>query len=159
MARNQNRSHDGDPHDDDGRRDGDGIPDLLEAHGRSQRRGDTGWRARLRRTRAGALFLKAGVLLLGGAFIALGVAAAVLPGPLTIPPVLLGLWILASEFDWADRLFQRAKTKAGEAWRHAKAKPVTSALSTVAGLAVLVVGVWAVRHYELVGRARDAVGL
>ena len=31
--------------------------------------------------------------------------SSVLPGPLTIPPVLLGLWIWSTEFEWAHRFF------------------------------------------------------
>ena len=127
--------------------------------GRAAREGDTGWRARVRRTPGGALALKVGVLVLGGLFIALGIAAAVLPGPLTIPPMLLGLYIWASEFDWADRLLQRAKRSAKEAWDKAKQRPVLSAVTTVGGLVAAGVVIWAVGHYDLVARAREAVGL
>lgn len=132
---------------------------ALEPGGRSARQGDTGWRAKVRRTPGGALALKAGVLFLGSLFILLGLAAAVLPGPLTIPPMLLGLYILASEFDWADRLLQRAKRSAEEAWRAAKKRPVFSGVTTVGGLVLAGVAIWAVGHYQLVDRARDAVGL
>ena len=127
--------------------------------GRSARGGDTGWRSRLRSTPGGALLLKAGVLLVGGLFIALGLAAAVLPGPLTIPPMLLGLYVLASEFEWADRLLQRAKKSAQEAWVKAKRRPVLSAITTVGGLVLAGVAIWAVGHYDLVERAKTAVGL
>ena len=127
--------------------------------GRSARRGDSGWRARLRSTPGGALALKIGVFVVGGLFILLGVAAAVLPGPLTIPPMLLGLYIWASEFDWADRLLQRAKRSAQEAWAKAKRRPVLSAVTTVGGLVAAGVVVWAVQHYHLVARTRDVVGL
>lgn len=127
--------------------------------GRSSRQGDTGWRARLRRTPGGALFLKVAVFVVGGLFIALGVAAAVLPGPLTIPPMLLGLYILASEFDWADRLLQRAKKSAKEAWVKAKRRPVLSAITTVGGLVLAGVVIWAVGHYDLVEKAKTAAGL
>jgi hypothetical protein len=127
--------------------------------GRAAREGDRGWRARLRRTRGGALALKLGALFLGSLFILLGLAAAVLPGPLTIPPMLLGLYILASEFDWADRLLQRAKKSAEEAWAKAKQRPVLSAITTVGGLALAGVAIWAVGHYELVDRAREALGV
>ena len=127
--------------------------------GRAAREGDSGWRARLRRTRGGALALKIGVLVLGALFIVLGLAAAVLPGPLTIPPMLLGLYILASEFDWADRLLQRAKKSAEEAWEKAKKRPVLSAVTTVGGLVLAGVVIWAVGHYDLVARGRELVGL
>ena len=79
-----------------------------------------GWRARVRRTPGGRLLLKAGALVVGLAFIALGFALVVLPGPLTIPPILVGLYVLSTEFAWADRLLQRAKASAAEAWEGAK---------------------------------------
>ncbi|MCW2607951.1 MAG: hypothetical protein JWO60_2644 [Frankiales bacterium] len=127
--------------------------------GRSAREGDSGWRARMRRTPGGALALKIGVLVVGSAFILLGLAAAVLPGPLTIPPMLLGLYVLASEFSWADRLLQRAKKSASEAWHKAKKRPVLSAITTVGGLVAAGAVIWAIGHYDLVARAKDAVGL
>lgn len=140
--------------------DEDGEPARDAAPGRrAARRGDRGWRAWLRRTPGGALLLKALVFVLGLLFIALGLAAAVLPGPLTIPPVLLGLYLWASEFDWADRLLQRAKKSALEAWEAAKQRPVTSAVTTVGGLVVAGVAIWAVGYYELVTKGREAVGL
>ena len=119
----------------------------------------TGWRARVRSTPGGALLLKAGALVLGGAFIALGFALVVLPGPLTIPPILLGLYVLSTEFAWADRLKDRAEASAKEAWAGAKKKPVTSALITVGGLVAAGAVIWAVGHYELVGKAREAIGV
>ena len=135
------------------------APIDTAPRGRAAREGDTGWRARLRRTPGGAIALKIGVLVVGMLFIALGLAAAVLPGPLTIPPMLLGLYVLASEFDWADRLLQRAKHSAQEAWEKAKQKPVLSAVTTIGGLVAAGVVIWAVGHYDLVDKARTALGL
>lgn len=91
--------------------------------------------------------------------IALGLALAVLPGPLTIPPVLLGLWIWSTEFRFAERFFDVFKQKAHEAWAHAKAHPASSAAITIGGLAAAGVAMWAVVHYELVDRGRDAAGV
>ncbi len=127
--------------------------------GRAARKGQSGWRASLRRTAGGALALKIGAFVLGGLFILLGLAAAVLPGPLTIPPMLLGLYIWATEFDWADRLLQRAKKSAQEAWHKAKQRPVVATVTTVGGLVLAGVVIWAVGHYDVVARVRDAVGL
>jgi uncharacterized membrane protein YbaN (DUF454 family) len=135
------------------------LEEFLEPRGRAARLGDQGWRARLRRTRGGALALKLGVFVLGAVFIGIGLAAVVLPGPLTIPPMLLGLWIWASEFEWADSLFQRAKRSGLEAWEQARKRPVVSAATTLGGLAGVVVLVWAAGHYGWVDKARDAVGL
>ncbi|HWG93611.1 MAG TPA: PGPGW domain-containing protein [Mycobacteriales bacterium] len=117
------------------------------------------WRDRVRRTPGGRQFLKAAVFVLGLAFVLLGVALAALPGPLTIPPILLGVWIWSSEFAWADRLLERAKRSAREAWDNAKRRPVVSALVTGSGLVALGVGLWLAARYQLVDRARDLVGL
>lgn len=51
------------------------------------------------------------VLVLGGSLIALGLALIVLPGPFTIPPVLLGLTVLSWEFGWAKRLLHQMRLK------------------------------------------------
>jgi len=121
--------------------------------------GPRGWRARVRRTPGGALVLKVVVFVVGLLFILLGLALAALPGPLTIPPILLGVWIWSSEFAWADRLLERAKRSAQEAWENAKRRPVVSALVTTSGLVALGVGLWLASRYQLVDRARDVVGL
>jgi hypothetical protein len=117
------------------------------------------WRDRVRRTPGGRQFLKIAVFLLGLFFVLLGVALAALPGPLTIPPILLGVWIWSSEFAWAERLLDRVRRSAQEAWENAKRRPLVSALLTGSGLVALGVGVWLVTRYELVDRAREAVGL
>lgn len=96
----------------------------------------------------------AGLLCIAG-----GLALAVLPGPLTIPPVLLGLWVWSTEFDWAQRLFATFKRKAVEAWEHAKRHPVSSTVVTVGGLVLVVAVVVVVQQFELVDRARDAIGI
>ena len=100
-----------------------------------------------------------GVFVAGLLCIAAGFALAVLPGPLTIPPVLLGLWIWSTEFRFADRLFDSFKAKAHEAWAHAKRHPRSSAAITGGGLAAAVAAGWAISHYELIDRGRGAVGL
>jgi hypothetical protein len=100
-----------------------------------------------------------GVFVLGLLFVLLGIALTALPGPLTIPPVLIGLWIWATEFQWAARFFATFKRKAQDAWRHAKQHPVSSAAVTVGGLAAAGVAFWAVGHYRLVDEAKVALGL
>ena len=86
-------------------------------------------------------------------FVLLGLALTVLPGPLTIPPVLLGLWVWSTEFDWARRFFATFRRKAREAWKHARQHPVSSSAVTVGGLALAAAVFWAVGHYHLVDRA------
>jgi Putative transmembrane protein (PGPGW) len=99
-----------------------------------------------------------GVFLAGLACVALGFALAVLPGPLTIPPILLGLWVWSTEFQWARRFFAVFRRKARDAWAHARQHPVSSIVITVGGLAAAGVAVWAVGHFQLVDRAREALG-
>lgn len=99
------------------------------------------------------------MFVVGLLFIALGFALAVLPGPLTIPPVLLGLWIWSTEFRFAERFFDAFKRKARAAWKHAKAHPVRSAAISVAGFAAAGVAMWAVSHYELVAKGTDAIAM
>ena len=102
---------------------------------------------------------RVGVFVAGLLCIAAGFALAVLPGPLTIPPVLLGLWIWSTEFRFADRLFDSFKAKAHEAWAHAKRHPKSSAAITGGGLAAAAAAGWAISHYELIDKGKGAVGL
>jgi hypothetical protein len=78
---------------------------------------------------------------------------------LTIPPVLLGLWIWSTEFRFAERFFDSFKSKAQEAWAHARRHPTSSAAITIGGLAAAGAAMWAVAHFELVAKGKDAVGL
>ncbi len=105
------------------------------------------------------IFRRAGIFLAGLVCILTGFALVVLPGPLTIPPIVLGLYIWSKEFSFAERLFDKAKEQFDEAWEAAKRKPVQSAFITGGGLIAAGVAIWAVLHYDLVARAKDAVGL
>ena len=117
------------------------------------------WKRPMRRTPGGASAVKVIVFVSGLFFILLGLALAALPGPLTIPPILLGLYIWSTEFAWADRLLERAKRSALEAWEKAKQKPVITGLVTASGLVAFGVGLWLTARYDLVQRARELVGL
>jgi hypothetical protein len=117
------------------------------------------FRDRVRRKPGIGHLWRGGVFLVGLVLIAGGFALVVLPGPLTIPPVLLGLWVWSTEFQWANRFFEPFKVKGEEAWDHAKRHPVSSTVITVAGLVMAGVAFWAVDHYQLVGRGKDLVGL
>lgn len=112
-------------------------------------------RARVHGNPALAQVWRIGVFVLGLLLVALGFALAVLPGPLTIPPVLAGLWVWSTEFAWARRLFDSFKRKAKAAWAHARQHPVSSAAITVGGLVLVATAVWAVGHFQLVDRVRD----
>jgi len=117
------------------------------------------WRDRTRRKPGIGTAYRVGVFLVGLAFIALGVALAVLPGPLTIPPVLIGLYVWSTEFSWARRFLDSFKAKGKDAWRHAKLHPVSSSIITIGGLVLAGAAIWAVSHWHLVERAKQAVGL
>ena len=119
----------------------------------------TGFRARMRKTPGLSQAYRVAVFVVGLLFILLGIALATLPGPLTIPPVLLGLYIWSTEFAFAERLFDNFKEKGKAAWEHAKAHPVSSTIITVGGLVLAGVAFWAVGHFELIDKARDAVGV
>jgi len=112
----------------------------------------------MRRTRGGALLLKLLVFLLGALFVGLGLALVVLPGPLTIPPVLLGVYIWSTEFDWAERLRERVTDSAREAWEAAKRRPVRTALASLVGLVLVAAAVVLAQRYDVVDRLKDALG-
>lgn len=98
-----------------------------------------------------------GVFVLGLLSIAAGIALAALPGPLTIPPILLGLYIWSTEFEFAHRFFESFKAKGRQAWDHSKRHPVSSALVTVGGLVAAGGAIWAVSYFNLVDKAREAL--
>jgi uncharacterized membrane protein YbaN (DUF454 family) len=51
------------------------------------------------------------VLVIGFTLILLGAALVVLPGPFTMPLIILGLVVLAVEFTWAESLLIKAKVQ------------------------------------------------
>ena len=132
------------------------IPDGQVRQAAAERRGR---RERIRSKPGIGHTYRLGVFLAGLGFIALGLALAVLPGPLTIPPVLVGLWIWSTEFRFADRLFDSFKDKAREAWAHARRHPHRATAVTAGGLVAAGVAIWAASQYELVSRAQSVVGL
>jgi putative transmembrane protein PGPGW len=135
------------------------CPDCTDGLGKPRPVKPGSFRERMHSNPSLLLPWRIGVFVGGLLFVMLGVALTALPGPLTIPPVLIGLWIWSSEFQWAARLFATFKRKAQDAWRHAKQHPVSSAAVTVGGLAAAGVAFWAVGHYELVDQAKVALGL
>jgi hypothetical protein len=132
----------------DARPDGETVPSVT---------GPRSLRARAHSTPGLALAWKIGVFLAGLLCITAGGVLVVLPGPLTIPPVLLGLWLWSTEFSWAQKFFQPFKVKGQQAWEHAKQHPISSSAVTLAGLVAAGAGFWAVRHYGLVQRALDLI--
>ena len=118
-----------------------------------------GWRDRIRSKPGLGHAYRVGVFLAGLLCIAFGIALAVLPGPLTIPPILLGLWIWSTEFRFAQRLFESFKRKARDAWAHAKRHPRSSVAITLGGLLAAAAAIWAVSYFDLVAKIKDVVGL
>ncbi len=112
----------------------------------------------MRRTRVGRILLKSFVFVLGAAFVGLGLALAVLPGPLTIPPVLVGVYLWSTEFAWAERLRDRAMAAAQSAWEAARRRPVRSAVATLAGLALAGVAIYAAGQVNVLAQVQDLLG-
>lgn len=112
----------------------------------------------MRRLPGGNTVVRVAVFLLGLFFILLGLALSVLPGPLTIPPVLLGLVIWALEFAWAERLVERARKQAGEAWDAARAHPWRAGAVTGSGVVLLVIALVLASRFELLDRATSLLG-
>jgi hypothetical protein len=117
------------------------------------------FRDRVRRNPGTRQVWRVSVFVVGLLCIAAGGALVVLPGPLTIPPIVLGLWIWSTEFSWAHRFFAPAQEKGRQAWEHAKQHPVSSSIVTGAGLVLGAVLIWAAVHFELVAKGKDLVGL
>ena len=60
------------------------------------------------------------VFVAGLVLILIGVVLVVLPGPLTIPPILLGVWLWALEFEFARRMLRPVQARGAGAWEKAK---------------------------------------
>jgi hypothetical protein len=114
-------------------------------------------RDRIRRLPAGEVIVHTAVFLLGAAFIALGFALVVLPGPLTIPPIIVGLLIWSLEFDFAEKWLRSAQDRAQAAWDQAKARPWTTGVVSGGGiLGAVVLAVFAVRG-DWIPRLLDSI--
>jgi hypothetical protein len=100
---------------------------------------------------AGDLIVHVAVFVLGAALIGLGLALAVLPGPLTIPPVLLGLAVWSLEFDFAQRWMDPIERRAQQAWESAKARPWRTGAATGAGLLVGAAAIYLFLRLDVLG--------
>ena len=135
------------------------CPDCTDGLGQPRPVEPGSFRARVHSRPGRALAWRIGVFAAGLLFVLLGLALTVLPGPLTIPPVLLGLWVWSTEFEWARRVFVTFRRKARDAWAHARQHPVSSAAVTLGGLAAAGLAFWAVGHFDLVDRGMAALGM
>jgi uncharacterized protein (TIGR02611 family) len=84
------------------RYDSDGMPSLRE------RIAETRWRRRLAARRSVNHTYRVCVGVVGGLIVALGLATIPLPGPGWLT-VIAGLFVLATEFTWAERLLEFTK--------------------------------------------------
>ena len=114
-------------------------------------------RDRVRRLPAGEVIVRGTVFLLGAVFIVAGLAFVVLPGPLTIPPILIGLAIWSLEFDFAKSLLERAQVPAQKAWDEAQAHPWRTGLVTGGGLLLAALITVLAFRFGLVEHARDVL--
>ena len=60
------------------------------------------------------------VLVVGLSIVTLGLALIVLPGPFTLPLIILGFFILGSEFAWATSVLERTRNEMERAGKLAK---------------------------------------
>jgi hypothetical protein len=88
-----------------------------------------------------------------------GLVLIVLPGPLTIPPILLGLWLWSLEFEFARRWMRPMRERGAVALEQARRKPVHTTVVTGLGLVGAAVVVWATLRYDVIDRGRELVGL
>ncbi|CAN5771449.1 hypothetical protein BH20ACT6_BH20ACT6_15230 [soil metagenome] len=101
-----------------------------------------GWRMpRIPGTAAAPSPRKIAVSVVGAALILVGVAALLLPGP-GLLLILVGLIVLASEFEWAARRVDWMRAQALSAAEYEVATVTRIAFSTLSGIAVMGVGVF-----------------
>jgi uncharacterized protein (TIGR02611 family) len=91
--------------------------DADEMRSLRERVADTSWRRRLARRRSLNHGYRIGVGIVGGLIVAFGLVTIPLPGPGWLT-VIAGLFVLATEFLWAERLleFTRAHVKRWTDW-------------------------------------------
>jgi uncharacterized membrane protein YbaN (DUF454 family) len=88
-----------------------------------------------------------------------GLVLVVLPGPLTIPPILLGLWLWSLEFEFARHWLRPVRARGATAWDKAKEKPVHTTVVTVLGLVGAGFAIWMGLRYDLLDRGRELLGI
>lgn len=99
------------------------------------------------------------VFVVGLLLILTGLVLIVLPGPLTIPPILLGVWLWSREFEFARRWLRPVRERGAVVRAEALARPVHTTVVTVLGLVGAGLVIWATFRYDLLDRGRELVGL
>ncbi len=97
-------------------------------------------RIRKERGRTHAAARKVVLTIVGGAVTIVGLIMMVAPGPGLIV-IVLGLWILAQEFDWAERRLDKIQDKAMEAVRASGASMIRTAVGVLGATTMIVGGV------------------
>lgn len=99
------------------------------------------WRRAVRADRRKYRIYRLVVGVVGAVLVLLGLSTGWLPGPGGIPLVLLGLAVLASEFEWAHRLLQWARLKVHQMGEWTRRLPrwvrALGAVGTAAGLVLI----------------------
>lgn len=102
------------------------------------------WRDRVKSHRGTRFAYQTGVFFLGLLLIVACLGLwTVLPAPLAIPPMLVGVWIWSTEFPFARDLLERLKRKAQDGRRYAKEHPVPFGILAATGLLIGLAGYWA----------------
>lgn len=105
-----------------------------------ERVADTRWRRRLAARRTLNHSYRVGVGIVGGLIVALGLATIPLPGPGWLT-VIAGLFVLASEFTWAERVLEFTKKHVKRWTDWVTAQPMWVRLVIAAATAASVYGV------------------
>lgn len=113
--------------------------------------GRLGFRDRIRRSPGLHLAYRTVVGVIGGLVLAAGIIMIPYPGPGWLV-VFAGLAILATEFSWAERLLRYAKGRY-DAWNDwlKQQHPLVRAAVWTATAAIVVLTLWLLDVYELVG--------
>ncbi|WP_324277481.1 TIGR02611 family protein [Blastococcus brunescens] len=105
-----------------------------------ERVADTRWRQRIAARRTLNHSYRVGVGIVGGLIVAFGLATIPLPGPGWLT-VIAGLFVLASEFTWAERLLEFTKRRVKRWTDWMTAQPLWVRLLIGAATAVFVYAV------------------
>jgi uncharacterized protein (TIGR02611 family) len=116
------------------RYDADDMRSLRE------RIAETKWRRRLAARRSVNHSYRVGVGIVGGLIVALGIVTIPLPGPGWLT-VIAGLFVLATEFTWAERLLEFTKKHVKRWTDWVTSQPVWVRLLIAAATAAFVYGV------------------
>jgi uncharacterized protein (TIGR02611 family) len=114
--------------------------DADAVHSLRERVAETRWRRRLAARRSLNHSYRVGVGVVGGLIVALGLVTIPLPGPGWLT-VIAGLFVLASEFTWAERLLEFTKKHVTRWTDWVTSRPVWVRLLIAAATAAFVYGV------------------